>query len=80
MSGFEMPAMTPVKSSNVAAVGHTGDSLVVQFHGKDGAPGPVWMYRGAPASYAGEIAKAASPGAMFHRLIRAARHPGEKVG
>ena len=77
---FVMPAMTPVVSSNLAAVGHTGDSLVVQFKPKaDGTPGPTWVYRGVPESHAQEITKAASPGGMYHRLIKGAHVPGEKI-
>lgn len=76
---FVMPAMTPVVSSNLAAIGHTGDSLVVQFKPQGEKPGSVWLYRGTPASHAQEITKAASPGGMFHRLIKGAHVPGEKI-
>ena len=79
MNPGSLPPMQPVKSSNLEAVGHTGDALVIRFKGKDGVPGPVWRYRGAPASYVGEIVKAESPGAMYHRLVKAAHYPGEKI-
>jgi hypothetical protein len=75
-----VPPMTPVSSSNLESVGHDGSALFIRFKSKPGVPSQTWMYRGVAASYAPEIAKAESPGAMFHRLIKAARHPGEKVG
>ena len=78
---FVMPPMMPVASSNLHSVGHTGDALVVAFKkkGDEKAQGDVYVYRGVPASHAAEIQKAPSPGGMFHRLIKAAHVPGEKI-
>ena len=76
---FVMPAMTPVVSSTIESVGHDGASLFVKFKGSDEKPGSVYVYRGVPASHASEITKAASPGGMYHRLIKGAHVPGEKI-
>ena len=74
-----IPPMTPVASSNLEAVGHDGASLYIRFKGKDGAPGPVWRYRGVAAAHAPAMIAAESPGQYFHRVVKAARVPGEKV-
>lgn len=68
-----MPDLTPVQSSNIAAVGHDGDHLYVQFHG-----GSTWRYRDVPADKHAEMIKAASVGAFFGKHVKP-HHVGEKV-
>ena len=47
-----IPPLTPVTSSNLAAVGYGDGCLYVQFKGKDAAtPGPIWRYRGVAAGH-----------------------------
>lgn len=56
--------MTPVVSSNVAAVGTEGGDLLVQFLG-----GVTYRYRGA-AAHAGEMIADSSPGGFLNRHIK----------
>lgn len=34
----------PVQSSNVVSVGHDGETLEIEFAGKDGKPGAIYRY------------------------------------
>ena len=68
------PEMTPVKSSNVEAVGHDGSALWVRFHG-----GGMYRYPTAGPEHHAALLEAESPGQYLHRHIKGA-HAGEKVG
>lgn len=59
------PDLTPVQSSNIAAVGHDGDHLYVQFHG-----GSVWKYRNVPAEKHAEMLGNKSVGKFFGQHIK----------
>lgn len=65
--------MTPVKSSNIAAVEHDGKHLPVQFHS-----GETWRYLDVPQTKHAAMMTADSVGGYFHTNIRKA-HRGEKV-
>jgi hypothetical protein len=75
--------MTPVESSNVAAVGHDGHALWVRFKDRttkkgEVRPGGVYRYPTAgPEHHTGMLA-AESVGEYLHRHIKGA-HEGEKV-
>jgi hypothetical protein len=76
----QVPAMTPVKSSNIAEVGHDGAALYVRFKGKsEGERGPLYRYRGVAAEHAPAMIASESPGSYFHRAIKGAHYPHEKV-
>lgn len=60
----DMP-MTPVKSSNIAAVGTSGRDLLVQFVSGQ----KTYRYAGA-AEHAGEMLTAPSPGGYLFRQIK----------
>lgn len=60
-----MPDLTPVQSSNIAAVGHDGDHLYVQFHG-----GSTWKYHNVPADQHAEMIKASSVGKFFGKHVK----------
>lgn len=56
--------MTPVVSTNIAAVGHEGDELFVQFNN-----GQMWKYLGVSAAVAHDMVSAGSVGRFFiHRI------------
>jgi hypothetical protein len=59
--------LTPVKSSNLAAIGYEPKlkSLTVQFHN-----GAAWEYFGVPASVWEGLRSAKSHGQYFHQNIR----------
>lgn len=65
--------MTPVKSSNLAAVHHDGAHLKVQF-----TNGATWRYADVPASKYEAMLSAPSVGGYFHKHIRS-HYKGEKV-
>lgn len=65
--------MTPVKSGHLAAVGHDGNHLTVEF--KDGSR---YLYRDIPAKTHLAMMAAPSVGEYFATHIRK-RHKGEKV-
>lgn len=73
-----LPTMTPVVSSNLAAIGTAGPDLFIQFKPKGDEPGAVWRYPGHAAHAVAMIA-AESPGKYFHAAIKAARIEGERV-
>ncbi len=58
--------MTPVSSSNIAAVGWSQETgLVVEFNS-----GAVYQYPDAPQSTYGALVSAPSPGSYFYRFVR----------
>lgn len=57
--------LTPVKSSNILAIGHTGTKLRVQFHN-----GKTFEYPGVSAAKFQELRDASSIGAHFGTHIR----------
>ena len=64
--------LTPVDSSQIAAVGYdvaTGE-LIIRFHSSAGGCDPVYSYDGVPLELAAGLLAAASPGSYFHRHIR----------
>ncbi len=69
----DLPTMTPVTSSNIAAVGHDGDALYVQF-----TNGTTYRYPGAPAEHHEGLTKTDSPGRYFHHFVKGA-HAGDRV-
>lgn len=54
-----------VKSSNIEAIGHEGETLVVRFRG-----GAVYEYEAVPAEIAAKLVQAKSLGSAFALLIR----------
>ena len=56
---------TKVKSSSIKSVGHSGNSLEVEFNSGD-----VYVYKGVPKSVASELMKASSVGAFFAKAVR----------
>lgn len=74
----DLPKMTPVKSSNIASVGHDGTALYVTFRpGKDGTSA-TYRYPTAKAEHHKAMVEASSPGQYFHQNIKD-RHAGAKV-
>ncbi len=70
--------MVPVKSSNVASVGHDGAALYVQFLDRDGKPGRTYRYAGVAVSHHMAMIGDKSPGGYFAKHIRAV-HQGKPV-
>lgn len=68
-----IPEMTPVQSSNIAAIGHGDGGLYVQFH-----TGSVYRYPTCDRQHHNELLAAVSVGSHFQRNIRPA-HKGERV-
>ena len=68
-----VPELSPVKSSNIAAVAHEGDTLFVRFNS-----GAVWKYHGVSPEAFAAFRLAPSIGRHFAQLIKP-HHPGEKV-
>lgn len=68
-------ALTPVKSSNIKAVGYDAGSkaLTVEFHG-----GAQHIYEDVPPEKHAGMMEADSPGRYFHANIRNA-HKSSKV-
>lgn len=59
------PTMVRVKSSNLAAVGHQGDTLRVEFH-----DGSVYDYSGVPEDLFIEMLESKSAGKFLHSRIK----------
>lgn len=59
--------MTPVKSSNIAAIGHDAETgkLHVQFKS-----GGTWVYDDVPAETHAAMTNADSVGSYFHKNIK----------
>jgi hypothetical protein len=68
-----LPELTPVKSSNIAAVGHQGDTLFVKFKS-----GPTWKYMGVNTATHTEMMAAESIGSYFSKHIKN-NHPAERI-
>lgn len=56
-----------VKSSNIDAIGHEGETLVVRFRG-----GATYEYEAVPAETATQLLQAKSVGSAFALLVRRA--------
>lgn len=69
MPGVKLPTLTPVKSSNIEAVGHGAHGLFVQFKG-----GGIYQYLDAPASLHKEMLAAESVGSFFRSRVKG-RYP-----
>lgn len=65
----EIPPLSPVNSSNIAALGHDPSTkkLYVQFKG-----GTIWVYHAVEDTAHQALAEAASVGSHFARFIRGA--------
>lgn len=74
---LDLPEMTPLKSSNLGAVGQRDGYLYVRFKGRKGEPGPVWRYQGAGAHHAAFLTTD-SPGRLFLAKVKLA-YRGERV-
>ena len=74
----EIPAMTPVRSSNIAAAGHDGAALWVRFVGQKGAPGKLYRYPSAGSDHHAALLAAPSPGRYHLDRIRHF-HKGELI-
>jgi hypothetical protein len=70
---LSLPEFKPVKSSNVAAVGHDGDALYVKFHSGD-----IWRYPGVSTDEHQQLLTAQSVGSHYHRNVKA-KYSGTKV-
>jgi len=57
--------MTPVKSSNIAAVGYKDGKMQVQFHG-----GGLYSYNNVPVEVFEGMKNAESVGGYFHRKVK----------
>lgn len=75
--------LTPVKSSQIAAIGYDANSqtLAIQFKGKGDAPGSVYHYANFTAEDWAEFQAAESVGSHFYRHIkpRADRFPYTRI-
>ena len=65
--------MTPVKSSNIKAIGTDGSKLHIQFHS-----GGEWQYDDAAHHHAEMLKPGVSVGGYFHAHIRG-KHKGGAV-
>ena len=61
----DTPTLTPVTSSNIAAVGHDGDALWIRFHG-----GRLYRYPGVGREHHEGLTNTASPGSYFLDKVR----------
>ena len=59
--------LKPVKSSNIAALGHDASSLDLHIQFSDGAR---YVYEGVPAETHAEMLKSKSVGGFFAKSIR----------
>jgi len=75
--------LTPVKSSQIAAIGYDANSqtLAIRFKVKGDAPGPVYRYANFTAEDWAEFQAAESVGSHFYRHIkpRADRFPYTRI-
>lgn len=75
--------LTPVQSSQIAAIGHdaAASRLAIRFAGKGAAPGPLYHYDGVSADDFAALAAAPSIGSHFYRHIKpfTERYPYTKV-
>ena len=61
----ELPTMVPVKSSNLAAVGHANEKLYIRFK-----QGVVYKYHGVSSQAHQALMRAPSQGSHFARFIK----------
>lgn len=75
--------LTPVESSQIAAIGYdpASETLAIQFKGKGDAPGSVYHYAYFTAEDWAALHAAESVGSHFYRHIkpRADRHPYVRI-
>ena len=64
--------MHKVASTNIAAIGHEGSTMVVQFHN-----GSVFHYAGVNQVKFDAVRSAKSVGSAFHKHVKA-HHAGKK--
>lgn len=60
-----LPPMTPVKSSNIEAIGYRGTELFVRFKG-----GGLYTYAGVPSEVYHGLLSSESPGGYFRSKVR----------
>jgi hypothetical protein len=60
-----IPTLTPVTSSNIAAVGHDGDALWIRFHG-----GRLYRYPGVGREHHEGLIASDSPGRYLVDRVR----------
>lgn len=81
----ELPAITlsPVESSQLAAIGHcpTTNRLAIQFKGKGEQPGSVYHYSNFTADDFLKFQESESKGSHFKKLIKPAviKHPYSRI-
>lgn len=63
--GTDLPPMHQVLSSHIAAIGHAGDFLYVEF-----IDGKVARYNGVPPDALKELRESPSVGRTFNELVR----------
>lgn len=63
---MSLPNLTPVKSSNVAAIAHRGDRLFVKFNGGNA----VYEYEGVSAQIHEDMLKSDSIGRFFAHNVK----------
>lgn len=70
--------MTPVQSSNIAAIGHDPINLTLTVEFKSGAR---YLYQNVPTDLFDQMVKADSIGSAFHNLIKSRpdKHPFHPV-
>jgi KTSC domain len=70
-------ALSPVTSSQIAAVGYDAATreLVIRFRSSGRKQERVYSYDGVPFELAKGLIAAESPGSYFHRHIRQGRYP-----
>lgn len=64
--------LTPVESSQIAAIGHNPatNTLAIQFKGKGDKPGSIYHYDGVTAEQFEEFRGAESIGSHFYKHIK----------
>lgn len=70
-----MPALLPVRSSNLSAVGYDGANLFVRFHS-----GGIYRYSQVPSSLYEGLLRASSHGTYFDRYIKKGGYRYSRVG
>lgn len=77
-------ALTPVESSQLAAIGHDPETgtLAIQFKGRGDAPGSIYHYENFTAEQFEQFKNAESVGSHFYKNIKpfAEKFPYTKIG